>query len=223
VSFARVSERYSDPLELLEAALKAGLDDVFIDVNASELPENLQRRRGVFVTLIRNGAIRGCMGTFWPLHKNAGRELIWSGLQAAFNDVRFAPLGRDELDGIEAVVDLIDSPQQVSVDELQASAPVLAQIGDNAVVLLPLDGMLAWPDVVAAFGGPGSKTSASVEGVLAELTHPLAPGEVVTKLLDNIDVSQPPVLWAATLERYKGRLRLFDGAEAAADYDSHGD
>ena len=60
------------------------------------LPNSLQEPRGVFVTLTRNGRLRGCIGVI-----EAGAPLSIAvrdnALAAAFRDPRFDPLTADEL------------------------------------------------------------------------------------------------------------------------------
>lgn len=196
--------------------MDAALRDVFIDVKTSRLPENLRRRRGVFVTLVRNGSVRGCMGTFWPLHKNAGRELIWSGLQAAFNDVRFPPLVAGEREGLEAVVDLIDSPRSVLPDELDPSSPVLAFLDGTAVVMLPLEGIASWDEAVS-FGGPGALADSAPARIVAELTAPIPPGDLIRTVQEALGVGEVPSMWTASHERISGPLPYTPTRERDAD------
>lgn len=203
MSFAESKDDYSDPLDLLGAALREAVAGVLIDVAASRLPPSLQRRRGVFVTLMKNGSIRGCMGTFWPLHKNAGRELVWSGLQAAFNDVRFPPLGEDEIDDTEAVIDLLDQPRRVLPDQLDLSLPALAVIEGVSVVMLPPEGVASWNDALS-LGGPGSAAESSPARILAEVGGSMPPADVIGALQDALGASEPAALWTAEHERVRG-------------------
>ena len=46
------------------------------EVKEEELPDILKKKAGAFVTLKKNGNLRGCMGTFRPVQKNAAYEII---------------------------------------------------------------------------------------------------------------------------------------------------
>lgn len=59
----------------------------------------LKQKRGVFVTINKNGRLRGCIGAhraFEPVYKLVADRAV----AAAFDDPRFPPLKKDELDDI---------------------------------------------------------------------------------------------------------------------------
>jgi AmmeMemoRadiSam system protein A len=69
----------------------------------------LQEPRGTFVTLTKNGSLRGCIGHL------AAREPLIEGVRqnavnAAFKDPRFPPLSRDELDRVKIEVSVLTEP-----------------------------------------------------------------------------------------------------------------
>jgi AmmeMemoRadiSam system protein A len=70
-------------------------------------PEGVLRERlGSFVTLKRGGRLRGCIGTIIPqeeLYRNVARM----GFASAFQDHRFPPLRREELDDTEIEVSVL--------------------------------------------------------------------------------------------------------------------
>jgi AmmeMemoRadiSam system protein A len=72
---------------------------------AAEHPE-LERPGATFVTLTETGLLRGCIGTLEP-RRTLRADVQQNALNAAFNDPRFPPLGRDELDRIEVEVSLL--------------------------------------------------------------------------------------------------------------------
>lgn len=66
----------------------------------------LKKESGVFVTLHKNGQLRGCIGYvhgFRPLQDG----VIEMAISAAFNDPRFEPLRKDELPGIEIEISVL--------------------------------------------------------------------------------------------------------------------
>jgi AmmeMemoRadiSam system protein B/AmmeMemoRadiSam system protein A len=78
------------------------------------LSENLERNTGAFVTLNKkNGELRGCIGSIEPVMP-LFQTVIQMARSAAFNDTRFAPLKRDELDNIVFDVTVLTPPVKVN-------------------------------------------------------------------------------------------------------------
>ncbi|MER3395194.1 MAG: hypothetical protein C4319_00180 [Acidimicrobiia bacterium] len=206
MSIAQVSEAFSDPLELLGAALHAGLGGTLIEVEAQSLSPSLQTRRGAFVTLLKGGSLRGSMGTFWPIHRHAGREVVWSGLQAALNDVRFPPLAASELDEIEGVVDLIDDPKPISIDDVDKVAAVLVEISGVQAVILPAMPRMKLGDI-SVLGGPGFTSFSSLAGIFTEISASSGQSSLVKRIIEVIGGGKKHSLWGARCERFYGPLR----------------
>jgi hypothetical protein len=72
-----------------------------------------ESRRGTFVTLTKNNQLRGCIGNLVPdkLLKEGVKD---NAINAAFNDPRFPPLSKEELDQIEIEVSLLTEPQPLA-------------------------------------------------------------------------------------------------------------
>ena len=90
-------EARSRLLELAHASIRHGLDHGRpLSVRAKDFPEPLRAQRASFVTLERQGALRGCIG-----HLEAVEPLVQdvakNAFAAAFRDPRFAPLSESEL------------------------------------------------------------------------------------------------------------------------------
>ncbi|MGI6722219.1 MAG: AmmeMemoRadiSam system protein A [Anaerovoracaceae bacterium] len=102
-------------------------------------PEMLDRRAGAFVSLKKDGQLRGCIGTISPVRENLAREIIENAVSAAVRDPRFSPVREDELDDLEYSVDVldepehIDSPQQLDVKKYG----VIVRKGGRTGLLLP--------------------------------------------------------------------------------------
>lgn len=82
-----------------------------------DLPEDLRRQAGVFVSLKKEGQLRGCIGTFLPTAKNLYEEIVKNAIAAATEDPRFLPVGAEELEAITYSVDVLSSPEKVSGPE----------------------------------------------------------------------------------------------------------
>ena len=84
-----------------------------------ELPVELGRRAGAFVTIRRQGTLRGCIGTTQPTCSTVAEEVIRNAISAATRDYRFSPVTADELESLDVKVDVLSDPEPVqSLDEL---------------------------------------------------------------------------------------------------------
>jgi AmmeMemoRadiSam system protein A len=83
------------------------------------IPENMERKAGVFVSIKKKGKLRGCIGTFIPTTENIYKEIIRNAIAAATEDPRFPPIEQRELNDLEYSVDILSPPESVkSLDEL---------------------------------------------------------------------------------------------------------
>ena len=111
----------------------------------ADLPEELRTRRaGAFVTLHKDGALRGCIGTIEAMTPCLGEEILHNAVSAASQDPRFPAVEEYELPSLEYSVDVltepekIDSPAQLDVRRYG----VIVVDGDKRGLLLPdLDGI----------------------------------------------------------------------------------
>lgn len=78
----------------------------------------LATRAGAFVSLHRNGELRGCIGTIEPTRATLADEIIHNAVQAATADPRFPPLSPEELDGLEISVDVLHPAEPATFDDL---------------------------------------------------------------------------------------------------------
>lgn len=82
------------------------------------LPDNLEReflekRAGTFVTIEKNGQLRGCIGTYLPTKENIVQEVIHNAISAATEDYRFGPVKEKELSQLSYVVYILNKPEIV--------------------------------------------------------------------------------------------------------------
>lgn len=93
--------------ELLKARLTGGPEPKL------DLPgEFLDQKRGIFVTLRKHGALRGCIGQVLG-HEPLRGSIRHMGLAAAFEDPRFPPVSLDELKDLHIHVSILTEPQPV--------------------------------------------------------------------------------------------------------------
>lgn len=113
------------------------------------LPEDLPaemttQQAGAFVSLHKNGQLRGCIGTIAPTCDNLAWEIVQNAVSACSRDPRFSPVRPDELDELEYSVDVLGAPEPV--DSPAALDPktygVIVSCGGRRGLLLPdLDGV----------------------------------------------------------------------------------
>jgi AmmeMemoRadiSam system protein A len=79
----------------------------------AELAPEMKEQAGVFVSIHKNGELRGCIGTFEPAYANVANEVIHNAISAATRDPRFDPVTTDELNDLEINVDVLTSPEPI--------------------------------------------------------------------------------------------------------------
>ena len=87
-----------------------------------DIPANLQPKKGCFVTLTKNGQLRGCIGHIMP-QEPLYRAIMDNATSAALHDTRFNPVEPSELDKIEIEVSVLTEPAPLafsSPDDLLA-------------------------------------------------------------------------------------------------------
>lgn len=101
--------------------------------------EMLNIRAGAFVSIHKNGALRGCIGTIGPTQNNVALEIIENGISASTRDPRFSPIRPDELKDLEINVDVLGRPQDISgLNELDVKRyGVIVTSGHKRGLLLP--------------------------------------------------------------------------------------
>jgi AmmeMemoRadiSam system protein A len=82
------------------------------EIPEAEVTEGLRAPRGVFVTLKKQGELRGCIGKMdfeRPLWANAVEAAVASALE----DSRFPPVAPQELDEIAIEISILDQPEEL--------------------------------------------------------------------------------------------------------------
>lgn len=76
----------------------------------------LNARLGCFVSIKKDGQLRGCIGNFqsrWPLH----REVAEMACAAATKDPRFYPMGKDELEDYQIEISVLSPLERITDPE----------------------------------------------------------------------------------------------------------
>lgn len=119
------------------------LNHYFTTNHLMAVPHNIpcelkQNQSGVFVSLIKEGELRGCVGTTLPETDSIAQEIIRNTIQAATRDYRFSKITLEELNNIEISIDIISRPSQATKEELNPKKyGILVTQGSKKGVVLP--------------------------------------------------------------------------------------
>lgn len=107
-----------------------------IDEYDSELRDD---RAGVFVSIKKNGNLRGCIGTIEATTNSIAEEIVQNAISASTRDPRFNAITSDELDDLKVSVDVLGKAEQI--DSLELLDPkrygVIVSNGNRRGLLLP--------------------------------------------------------------------------------------
>lgn len=104
-----------------------------IPANVQDFSKPLQQVRASFVTLERNGLLRGCIGTLdakRPLVADVARNAF----NAAFHDTRFQPLDYRELDELDFHISVLSPKEPMTVSSEQDLLTQLRPGTDGLVI-----------------------------------------------------------------------------------------
>jgi AmmeMemoRadiSam system protein A len=103
--------------QLVETARKTIHKALFNPKDKSEADSagspKFQERRGTFVTLTANGALRGCIGHIIP-QETLIEGVRVNAMNAAFRDPRFRPLSQKEFESIRVEVSILTEPKPLA-------------------------------------------------------------------------------------------------------------
>ena len=105
---------------------------------ASDRAETFGQPRALFVTLRRDGQLRGCIGTLAP-EGDLGRTVPRFALRAAFEDPRFPGLSAEELPGCTIEISVLTAPRPVEHPEdiVVGRDGLIIELGGRRGLLLP--------------------------------------------------------------------------------------
>lgn len=131
-------EDESDVVKLARASITAYLETAHTLSSPTLADDDLPKRAGAFVSLHRQGALRGCIGTILPTKPSLAEEVAANAIEAATRDPRFPPISADELRDLDVKVDVLHAPESCTIDELDPSSyGVIVTSGWRRGLLLP--------------------------------------------------------------------------------------
>ncbi|QSA98313.1 AmmeMemoRadiSam system protein A [Methylococcus sp. EFPC2] len=125
-------------MELARQSIRHGLEyGKPLAVNIAALPEDLAAPRASFVTLEKNGRLRGCIGSL-QASRALALDIAENAYAAAFRDPRFQPVSAEEVDALEIHLSLLTAPEPMA---FASEADLLAQITPEVDGLVLEDGV----------------------------------------------------------------------------------
>ncbi|MDI6689008.1 MAG: AmmeMemoRadiSam system protein A [Actinomycetota bacterium] len=107
-------EKESAPVRLAREAVEKYIREGKIIKPSEDLPDYLHKRRaGAFVSIKKEGTLRGCIGTTAPTQPNLACEIIRNAIHSATRDPRFWPIEPSELSDLVYSVDVLEEPEEI--------------------------------------------------------------------------------------------------------------
>ncbi len=114
---------------VIKLSIEKGLEGESLQLDLSSFAAQsveFSQPAATFVTLHHNEALRGCIGSL-QAYRSLIEDIAGNAFSAAFKDPRFAPLGKQELAGLEVEHSILSTPQMI--EECQTKQHLL----DNLV------------------------------------------------------------------------------------------
>ena len=124
-------------IDLVRWALNSYVKGLF-DVPQPKLTDPyFNEKAGVFVTLKKNGSLRGCIGIIQPTDILA-RNIITSTRNSALNDHRFPPVRLEEVDKLEIEISILSPPKKSKLEDIEIGKHgLIVEGGSLSAVYLP--------------------------------------------------------------------------------------
>lgn len=116
----------------------------FLAESGEDIYAEGSKKAGAFVSIKKNGQLRGCIGTIYPTQPSFAEEIKHNAIAAAFQDPRFDPVQAEELPDLVYSVDRLAPPEPVTGPEAldPKKYGVIVRHGQKTGLLLPnLDGV----------------------------------------------------------------------------------
>lgn len=83
-----------------------------------EIPEAVNRSGACFVTLTKNGELRGCIGSL-EARRSLIEDVKANAFNSAFRDTRFSPVRKDELKNISIEISVLSERENVEYSDYE--------------------------------------------------------------------------------------------------------
>lgn len=143
----RLAERKAnedDYVRLARYTIENYIRNGFVPAIPEKLPKDMvDKKAGVFVSLKKDGQLRGCIGTFKPTKKNIAQEIMTNAISACSHDPRFSKVRKSELPKLVYSVDVLGevTPAQFAELDPQKYGVIIKQKEKRGLLLPNLDGV----------------------------------------------------------------------------------
>jgi len=104
----------------------------------SERTDGFSVKKACFVSLKKDGDLRGCIGTVTPTKSCLVEEIIDNAVSSAISDPRFPPLSPEELNDLSISVDILEEPFKAKLEDIDpARYGIIVEQGARKGLLLP--------------------------------------------------------------------------------------
>ena len=111
---ARQREQADDYVKLARQSLESYIQQgQWLQIPEDLPPEMLTEQAGAFVSIHKQGRLRGCIGTILPTASCVAEEIIHNAVSASVKDPRFDPITEEELPWLEINVDVLGEPEEI--------------------------------------------------------------------------------------------------------------
>jgi len=126
-------------VKLAKSSIEKHLQQEEVTLSEEFLSEELKCQAAAFVSIKKNGQLRGCIGTIQPTEDSLAEEIKTNAISAAFRDPRFPPIKEEELPELDISVDVLEQPEAIdSMDDLDPHQyGVIVEKGYHRGLLLP--------------------------------------------------------------------------------------
>lgn len=131
-------------IKVARESLTTHLEGKWKDPASYAVPSEFAGEAGVFVSLKKDGRLRGCIGTTVPTRKNIIQEVAYNAVSAGTQDPRFYPVRLDELDEISVSVDVLMPAEPItSLEQLDVKkyGVIVRKAGKSGLLLPDLEGV----------------------------------------------------------------------------------
>ena len=110
-----------------------------VKIKIQDVPPEFRGKAGVFVSIHKDGMLRGCIGTIQGMKASIAEEIVSNAINAATKDPRFEPIRQDELDYLDFSVDILSGLEPVEDMTVLDAAKygILVEKGSKSGLLLP--------------------------------------------------------------------------------------
>lgn len=105
-------------------------------VDTKSFPDDLTEPGATFVTIEKDGKLRGCIGSL-QAHRPLIEDLVQNAFRAAFKDPRFPPVNQEEASRISWSISLLSAPEQMLIRD---EGDLLSQLVPGVDGLIIVDG-----------------------------------------------------------------------------------